>query len=316
MPPVSPSQGLGTLNVALTNFAKDYSPADLIADSVAPRVPVDRQSYQYLIFDKSRRQNPGSTIRMPGGRPKQIRFTYSVDKYFCDSHSLEAAVPRETEATSLNLGFSSKKRAAAQIMDQLQLGREIEVAAGFAAITGNTETLSGTSMWSDYSGTSHPIADIQDAILMVRKAGVRANSLILPPDVVRSLVSHPDIKAKFNAIDPGAITLDMLSRVMGLPILDAGAVVTDGAGDDSFVWGQNAFVAYVQPVSSQDDLSVMKTFVDATQGIDGYEVLEWPDAHLSTKRDWVSSDMYYDVKLTAPEAAFAFLNASTAYSPS
>ncbi|HEY4358269.1 MAG TPA: hypothetical protein VGN16_21160 [Acidobacteriaceae bacterium] len=316
MPPVAPNQGLGTINVAMSNFMKDYSPGDSIVDQAAPRVPVDRQSFQYLIFDKSRRKNPGDTRRAPGARPGQIRFIYSTDKYFCDSHALEAEVPRETEATSGQLGFSAKKRAAVQVMDQIHLAREIEVASIYAGITGNTETLSGTSQWSDYSGTSHPIADIQDAILQIRKAGIRANSLIFPPDVVRSLASHPDIKAKFNAIDPGAITIDMLSKVLGLPILDAGMVVTSEAGVDSFVWGQNAYVAYVQQATSQDDLSVVKTFVDTTQGIDGYEALEYPDPYPSSKKDWLSGNIYYDVKLTAAEAAFAFINASTAYVPS
>jgi hypothetical protein len=314
MPPVSPSQGLGTLNVALSGFAKDYSPADMVADRVAPRVAVDRQSFQYIIFDKARRQLEGTTKRAPGARPGQVRFSYSTDKYFCDSHAQEAEITRESEANSLLLGFSSKKRAAQQVMDRIQLDRERVVAAAYAGIGGsNSLALSGTSQWSDYSGASHPIKDVEAAKYHVRKIGVRANALILPPDVVRALVTHPDVVARFQYVVGGAINMQQLQDVFGMQIIDAGAIITDGLGADSFVWGQNAYVAYVQPVASQEDLSVVKTFVDTTQGLDGYEVQEYPDPYLSTKKDWVAGDMYYDVKTTAPEACFAFLNASTQY---
>jgi hypothetical protein len=311
---VASAQGLGQINVALTNLAKDYSNTDFVADRLAPRVEVDRQSFQYLIFDKSMRQLNGSYKRAPGSRPKQIRFTYSTDKYFCDSHSLEADIPVETEAASLELAFSAKRRAMKQIMQQIQLEREQIVANLYASVGGNNAEVfaNGTSQWSDYSGVSHPIRDVENAKYQIRKAGVRANALVLPPIVVKYLVSHPDIVARFQYVVGGAITMPQLQEVFGLPIVDAGAVITDGAGNDSFVWGNNAYVAYLQEVSDQEDLSVAKTFVDTTQGLAGYEVLEYPDPYLSTKKDWVNGNMYYDVKLTAPETCFNFQNVTSA----
>ena len=44
---------LGSLNVALSNFAKEFRNNAFVGDLIAPRVPVERQSFQYVIFDRS-----------------------------------------------------------------------------------------------------------------------------------------------------------------------------------------------------------------------------------------------------------------------
>ena len=60
--------------------------------------------------------------------------------------------------------------------------------------TGNKVTLSGTSQWSDYSGTSDPCADIETAKEAVRaKIGKRPNTVAMGAAVWAKLRLHPKI---------------------------------------------------------------------------------------------------------------------------
>jgi len=149
--------GAGFLNVALSNYAKEFRNNAFVGDLVAPRVPVERQQYQYVIFDRSNMRLDGSLLRAAGTRPRSDRMSYSVNPYRCESHADETAIPYEVEQYGLGLGFSTKQKATARMMDKLNLDREIAVAN---LLTGNTITntlaLSGTSMWDNYGGRHTP----------------------------------------------------------------------------------------------------------------------------------------------------------------
>jgi len=70
----------GALNVALANYAKEFADdsVPLVGDLIFPKVPVDRQSYQYLIWNRDNLRVPGSTLRAPGGHATEIRRSYST----------------------------------------------------------------------------------------------------------------------------------------------------------------------------------------------------------------------------------------------
>lgn len=309
MPDFAPSQGLGTLNVALSNFAKEFTGDGYVADLVAPRVPVDRQSFQYLVFDRSN-QMAGSTLRSPGGAPRQIKMGYSAKPYFCTGHAAEAQLPREAQAAASQLGFDLKQSATRNVMDKIQLQREVETAALFNSGITQTVALAGTAMWDNYNAASTPCENFAAALYQIKKSGKRANTALLSPGVVKYLINHPEIIARFNrAPQPvGNVTIDNLSAIFGVRCIEAGAVQVDGNLNPSFIWGSTVVIAYVQPVTSQADISAAKTFVDTTQGVDGYEIMEFPDPHLSKKADWVSGEMYYDIALTAQETVFTYTN--------
>ena len=44
---------VGFPNVALSNFMKEFRNNQLVGELAAPRVPVERQSFPYVIFDRS-----------------------------------------------------------------------------------------------------------------------------------------------------------------------------------------------------------------------------------------------------------------------
>jgi hypothetical protein len=329
----------GFPNVALSNFAKEFRNNLLVGDLIAPRVPVDRQSFPYVIWSRDDFQVP-STLRAPGDSPKTIRKTYSTDTYFCRSHALDTNIPFESETYGLGLGFSYRQKATQSLTDRLNLAREVEIAnlALNASNFPNAVTLSGTSMWDQYPSSadgaegggstdgSHPITQVNQYKALLRQAGISDAQmvLILSDPVVVALQSHPDIIIRFKYVQPGAITLDDLSSVFRVKCVQASAISLSPNNIASWVWGNNAFLGFSQPAPTLDDVSCIKTFswtgvkdggIDSgmvAQGADGFAVLEWVDGHLSKKTYWQSADWYYGLKVTAQETGLPILNAVTA----
>lgn len=326
----------GFPNVALSNFAKDYRDQLLIGDLLAPRVPVDRQSFPYLIFTQDDFRMPASTVRAPGDGAMSIRRSYSTDTYFCRSHALKDSIPFESESYSLGLGFSARQRATKSLSRALNLFREGEIAAMALSTSNfpNGVTLSGNSMWDSYitldqteaNVTSHPIVDVETAKETLRQVGIADEEmvLVLSSPVVRVLINHPDIVERFKYTNTvGVVDIAKLSSVFGVKCVRAGAVQLSQNNLKTWVWGNNAFLGYVQTAPSREDLSALKTFSwtgVGDRGIenglvapssDGFSVLEWIDPQLDKKTYHQSADWYYDIKVTAQEAGYPLLGVVT-----
>jgi len=331
-----PTMPAGTLNVALSTFAKEFRNNALVGDQFAPRVPVARQSYQYVVWNRDNMRVPGSTLRAPGDSATSVRRSYSTAPYMCRSHALKGEVPFESEAYGLGLGFSTKKQLTQQLIDTINLDREVRIANLLLNTTNfpNGVTLSSTSMWDAYpstpdSGTdgSHPIKVVEGYKALLRQAGVQdaQMALLLSDPVVVALQNHPDIIQRFKYTVPGSISLDQLSTVFRVKCVQASAIKLDKGNVASWVWGNNALLAYAQAAPTMDDVSCAKTFVwtggqDGNGGtipgpvntVDGYGVVEWIDPDQSAKKSLAAVDWYYGLEATASETAIPILNAVTA----
>jgi hypothetical protein len=237
-------------------------------------------------------------------------MNYSVAPYFCKSHALRGDVPFEAEQYALGLGFSEQMKLVQFLTDRIDLDVELNVASlvtNPANVT-NTQALAGTSMWDNYTGVSHPIAVVEQAKSVIRQAGVVPNALILSDPVVVALQNHPDIIERFKYTMPGAIGMDQLSQVFGVQCYRASMIVLDKNNIASWIWGETAVLAYIQPVTSQSDISALKTFdwTGAPGTVGGYGVLEFPDPNLDAKTNIASVDRYYDIRITAQETLYTF----------
>jgi hypothetical protein len=305
---------VGTLNVALSNYAKEFRNNALVSELVAPRVPVDRQSFQYVVWNRDDQRVPASTLRAPGDRPGTVRRSYSVAPFMCRSHALSGSVPYETEAYGMGLGFSTKQALAKQLIAQINLDREVTVANTILNLTNfpNGVTLSGSSMWDPGAG-GHPITAVEGFKAELRQAGIQDSDmiLILSDPVATALLTHPDVidRLKYWNIQAG-ITVDMLSRCFNVKCVRASAITLSTTNVASFVWGVNAVLAYAQDAPTQDDISCMKTFtwVNAPDSTEGYSTIEFPDPYLDSKKWWESVDWQYDIRATAVETAIPILN--------
>lgn len=307
--------GGGSLNVAAANFAKSYRNNMLIGDMLAPRVSMDRQTFQYVIHDRSGMRIDGSDLRAPGDPARALRSSFSLASYFCKSHARAAEVPFETEQYGLGFGFSQIQKATKNVMDTLLLGREVLLAQTVLS-QGTTLALSGTTMWDNAAST--PIENVTLARGIARQSGVEANLLVLGSPVVDALVNNAEIINRVKYTFPGGIidniNMDQLSAVFGIKCVRAAAVQVDKNDNVSYVWGQTATLAYVQDVASQEDISSVKTFTwsAAPDTVDGYGVIVEPKYPLHTKAQIVSTDWYYDIRITAPETLYTFSNCCAA----
>lgn len=310
----APNLPAGTLNVALSNYAKEFRNNALVGDLIAPRVPVARQSFQYVVFDRSNQRLDRQTLRAAGDTPQSDRMSYSVLPYMCRSHALRAKVPYEQEQYALGMGFSEKQAATRRLVDKLNLDRENFI-ANLATTPGNVpnnEALSGAGMFDSYlsNNASVPTEVVEDAKSVIRQSGVEANIMILSDPVITALVNNPVIVERFKYTAGGAITLDQLSQVFGIKCVRAAAIALDKNNVGSYVWGTNVVLAYAAPATSMQDLSALKTFdwTSAPETVGGYGVLEFPDPNLDAKADIISVDWYWDTRITASETLYLLTN--------
>ena len=334
----APLMPAGALNVALSNFAKEFTNNALVGDYFAPKVPVARQSFQYVVWNRDNWRVPGSTLRAPGDRPTSTRRSYSTAPYMCQSHALESFVPFESETYGLGLGFSTKKQMTKQLVQQIHLDREVRIANMLLSTSNypNGVSLVTANQFDNYpavaeTGTgSHPVVLIEQYKSVLRQAGIQdADMVLLISDPVALVLrNHPDTIDRFKFTNAGGIiTNEMLSQLFGVKVITGSAVSLNQQNTPSWVWGNSCFLGYAQQAPTQEDISCAKTFTwtggSSEAGIipgppstvDGYGVLEWIEPHLSEKKYWQSVDWYYDLRPTAPEAGIPILNCLGTYPP-
>ena len=334
----APLMPAGAINVALSNYMKEFKNNAFIGDAFAPKVPVERQSFQYVVWNRDDFRVPGSTLRAPGDRPSSTRRSYSTAPYFAQSHALETAIPFESESYGLGLGFSTRKMATKQLANQIHLDREVRTVSLLtsSAFT-NSVALTNPNQFDNYPATpetgtgSHPIVLIEDYKSLLRSQGVQDSEMVLAisDPVALVLRNHPDVIDRFKFTNAGGIiTNEMLSQLFGVKVIIGSAISLNQQNVPSWVWGNNCFLGYAQAAPTQDDISCAKTFVwaggsdgmgQAIPGpmntVDGYGVLEWIESHLSEKKYWQSVDWYYDLRATAPETGIAITNCLGTYPP-
>lgn len=328
----------GFPNVALSNYAKEFADDDtpLVFPLICPNVPVERQSFPYLIWDRTNLILPGSTLRAPTDGAATIRRSYSTDDYFCRSHALKGSVAFEEEAYGEGLGFSTRQHLTGDLIGRIRRAHEDEVAKlvlSTANFPSGVDLSEGSNnQWDVYpaiagTGTdgSHPIEQVDEYKEILHQAGISDDQmiLILSSPLVKVLIHHPDIVDRFKYTNvTGVIDLDKLTSVFGVKCVKAGALKASQNMVASYIWGNNAFLGYSKPSTDRNDVSCAKSFTwaggkgpdggtsPAAPGtIDGYGVQEWLDPELDKKTYWQSVDWYYDIKVTAIETGVPILNA-------
>ena len=76
------------IDVPLSNIAMQYRPMDMIADLVAPVVPVGKQSDSYPVWDQGDALRVESDVRAPGTPARKITRDVSTDTYFATNYAL------------------------------------------------------------------------------------------------------------------------------------------------------------------------------------------------------------------------------------
>jgi hypothetical protein len=308
-----PDVSMVHVDTALTNVSIAYHNAQFVADAIFPPIPVTKQSNKYFIYSKDRFRIMNDA-RRPGARANEINWTLSTNTYYAEGHALAQAIPDELRANA-DQAIDVDVDTTETLTDLLFLQREIlasNIVLNPANITQNV-TLSGTSQWSDFS-TSDPVdaVETQKAVIQ-QQIGVAPNALLVGYPVFLQLRNHPSIIDRFKYTQVGILQPDQLKSVFNVDFFYVASTIMNTAGEgetDNFqnVWGKNALLWYKPPAPGRRTISLGYQFTWLFgANTDGFLVKRYRDE--SRTADVVETQLYYDLELVAPQAAYLFLSA-------
>jgi hypothetical protein len=302
------------VDVALTNVSVGYRNAAFIAEQVAPPVAVRKQSGKYFVYDSEReafRQTDDK--RAPGSEANEVNFALSTDSYYAEDHALEAAVSDE-ERENADPAIQPDIDYTEFLMEKISLNQEIELAD---TILNNgslsSTTLSGTDQWSD--STSDPLGAVEaQKATIVESIQAVPNTLVLPYEVYSSVRQHPDVVDRVKYTQGGVSNAEQLAELFDVDRVLVPRAVKNTANPGQtasvdYVWGKNAFLAYVPPRAGLKQTAFAYTFrwALAPGSIDGHLVETWRENR--RKADMIRVQKYYDIKVIATGAIYIWKSA-------
>lgn len=287
--------------------------AGFVGKLLFPTVSVNQRGGKIIQFGKEAYQIYTNLQRAPGTNTKRVQFGYSSSPYSLDDYSLEGLVPVELlqEARAVpGIDLASQAVRTVQSIVEIRLEKQQADLATNAANYGASSkvTLSGTSQWSDYSGTSAPSKDINTGREAIRaQTGRYPNLAIIPAAVMSALMQHPAIIDRIKYTGRDSITTDMLATLWNIPrVVVAQGVYYDDAGVQKDMWGKSVILTY-------SELSSIATVGLPSYGytyrLSGYPIVEPPYLERNPK-SWIYpvTDVVTPV-LTSSIAGYIIINA-------
>lgn len=275
---MTPSQAR-VIDPILTAVAQGYKNNEFIGIKIFPTVPVTQRGGKILSFSKEDFMLYG-TARAPGNNTKRVQFGYAGAPYALEDFRLEGVLPIENmqEASAvpgIDLGAMTVRKT------QNIIGLRLEKAQADLARNpanydaSNKLTLSGTSQWSDFSGTSDPIKDVETAKEVVRKqTGKRPNIILMGAQVFASLKQHPKIVDRMKYTGRDIATPEILASLFSVKEVVVGdSVYADDAGNLIDVWGKDVVLAYTVTGSATE---MGEPTFGYTYQLQGYVMVEQP----------------------------------------
>lgn len=265
----------------LQQLAIKFSPRDLIADRVAPRVAVPKQSDKYRIFGKNAMLTHESRWA-PGAIPNAITIRWSEGTFFVDIRKLRTLIldteRRNQDANDIEL----EQIATDAVTSAITISREQRVADLFTTATnyGATHkiTKAGGSEWDSATalGNSQAIIDMQAMIaVLVQDAMVPSSELtVVIPELVyqKALANNVGILSRIQYSSTGIVTTDLLRALLGVKEVILSSSMSAGPGPEvaesdvitgfttTYLWGDNVWIGLVGDGNSQNRPTFARSF--------------------------------------------------------
>jgi hypothetical protein len=293
----------------LSNISVGYdNPDQFVASMLFPVVRVGRQSDKYYVYNRDTWGRVFDDLRTPGSEANELPpMTLSRDSYFIEEHALEDVVTDE-EVDEADAPLTPMQDSTERLTNTILLNREVTMttlattAANYAA--GFTTTLVGTAQWSDYSGTSDPIADVKVGRNKIHDNLFRdPNVAIMGYQVAQKLEDHPKFLARIQYAAIGITTDALIAELMGISrFVRAGAGrLTNNYGTSAesfgYLWGKDMVLAFVpdNPGRRQPSYGYefVRPYADAGQAGD-MPTERWREQ--KRKSDVIRTSRRYDIK--------------------
>jgi len=295
----------------LTSVYIGYKNTELIADVLAPKVQVSKESGIFFKNDKSNLIVPGETTRALTGSANRITGTLTTDTYTLEEHTLEEWIDDRILKT-YDSPFDPQKNATNRIAGQLMIEKENELIAALAAATASGNVVDSAGNWATAA------TDLRSAVLTGKdyihvRTGVRPNTLVLDRLTYNKLIStNTDFKASI-AYTSDKTEANMRNLIAGYfdveNVLIAGGIKQSAAtsGTGSFLWSTKgiAYLAYINPTPAIEEPSALYQFVKPDMiGVD----VRREEGH---KSDVVRVNDFYVMEVVDSECLYKFLDTVT-----
>jgi hypothetical protein len=303
------------ISVPLSGVAINYARINrdargYIADRVAPRRKVPSQLFRWY----SSRINEAFTVydtqidRL--GQANEMTHGWDLTSDSTKDYAIRepVAYADEREATAQSLPFSLRAQAVQNVVDQIQLNRELRVST---FVNSTASYLSGYTVdksaarWSDFVN-SDPVADVRNArtaMLVPGNIGVTSQA------VADILVRHPKVAVALGGSQNSGMyyPLDAIARVMGLKEIIVGNTLyqTSKRGQTLVtgnIWANNFAIHYQGPTAAQDPTVALASPLSQSSP-DFLTTFQWND-WVSSEKEFLPGDMglYGGVKVLAGES--------------
>jgi len=208
MPMLTPSAV--HVDAPLTNLTVAYlqDQNGFIADKVFPRVPVDKKTNKYYIYNRADFNRTGQVqLRAPRTKAPVVGMSLSQDTYSADVYSLATNFDFETLANA-DAALNIRSAGAQMLTYQLLIDREIKWATKYfsASVWGtdwagisSAPSTNQVRQWSDYTNST-PIQDVTAIMqtVQLKSGGFKPNVMVVGKQVRDKLINHPDILGRLN----------------------------------------------------------------------------------------------------------------------
>lgn len=317
----------------LTDLALRFPTPQLLADRLAPRVRVRKQTDKYRKFGKDAFYNTGDNTWAPGAIPNAIRTELSEDQYFALPRKLrhpllQAELNNQDDDLNLRTTYTERVTLA------MRIAREARIAALFTT-TGNyggthVITKAGGAEWDNVGviNTVQPITDIESMIQTVTAdAFVTRDMLtvVIPEPTFNKAIRHNSaIRDYFKYTIGGVLTQDILAALLGVKEVLLARTATAGSGPQNanndiitgitttYLWGETVWVGVTPNDATGGEYSFARTF-NWTEETDGEElrITEYDMADLGQEGYWIEGKEAVDEKIVANFAGGIIVNTLT-----
>lgn len=272
----------------LSTVARGYKNADFVGDALFPVVPVPQRGGKIITFGKEDFRLY-ATGRAPGTNTKRVQYGHEGSPFALEQHALEGVVPFElmedaNTVPGIDLGSGAVRKTQNIIGLRLEKAQADIATNANNYASSNKTTLVGSAQWSDYSGTSNPVTDVETAKEAVRsKTGKRANTVVMGAAVWAKLRQHPVIVDRIKYTGRDSATPELIAQLFGVERVRIGDAIYETESGFADVWGKFVVVAYTNTASVAD---LGEPSYGYTYRLNGYPIVEQPYQDRNAK-SWV-----------------------------
>lgn len=224
------SRDLQFVDAVLTNVARAYKPHGFIADTVAPRIPVQLDSGKYPVFDGFFDDDVDPKVGDRAETP-EVDFTWSEDTYLCEDYRLAASITKKEERNAHSV-LRLRQNKLDIVLSRMAIRRERRVAealrktsnGGLLTLGANTSNKWNTGASADIEG------DIKTgAVAVYNETGYVTNVIAMSFLVAYEIALNPDIREIVKYTVDGREVLRLGDRLLPSTLHGHRVVIAQGA---------------------------------------------------------------------------------------